>query len=1048
MFYTFRPFCPYILIRLFLINPFNYSQYYYICIIVENNLDLKVIDGATRRLLGTADEYISKSKDISLSNIRLLALEQAKQMSIINEYNWLQLGPTCIPFGETDSPTRVIVSGRITSIAIHPKKPEIIYVGTAQGGVWKTADNGRNWKPISDDCCSLAIGALAMDPNDPRILYAGTGEGNLTLNLKDTGIADSYYGCGILRTKDAGNKWEIVGENNPFIGTRFFRLAIDPVNTDTIFAATSKGVYRTLDGGDKWKILTGLPKISESVKAASDIIIDPNNPQRVYTAFWGDGLYRTENANADNPEWVKINKWMNDDNKEIDIPDIGRIALGISKTNSNILYTLMSNNADNGIVTYFYISENSGSTWNSIDLPDILIGKTPYGKNTKAGIGIGSQGYYNLNIAVDPEDSNTVYLGAVILLKGIRNPRSKNWAFKDVGRNIHTDHHAFAFHPTDNMTIFSGNDGGIYKSTDGGITWDDTINEGLCITQCEFMDQHPDSDAVVIIGTQDNGTLQFRNNPAFYFCDGSDGGFAAIDPKNPNIIYHNRYCATIWRSDEGGMFGKYEEGGSWKQLHSPQGPHGLSLFYPPFALDPSDSNNIAFGTENMCFYDQGQNSWKNICIGLDRDEFVSAINYVASNLIYAGTTSGKLFLFEKINNEWTNSKLESNNDISIPDQYIWNIATYGENNRYIKNKTIIVALGGFNTGNDPSRVWRGEIFDDDKTIKWKNISGNINANDTSYLPNCPANAIAIDSNPDTIYVGTDIGVFRTTDGGESWKSFGVGLPRCAVLDMRLLHHKDDHDHNSMHLLRVITHGRGMWEVELDKRNNKNMIDLYVRNNIMDTGRFIPSLSGTIKSSFEDPLRNIKYCDRDNKLKFDDDYDYLTWWMCADIKVDPPLYQMEKDDVDYVKFEYRLRNKNPKAGQINRIYVQVHNRGIKDAKDVIIKLFYARVINRISNDKAKPFEPKLPDIPQYFWTGFSKDSADLGSWKQIGEKILLPAGNKTLTNVEPTVVCWDWDTPYDLEWETSLGADDSVVGQVGLLVVMDSPEDQRSNSRRK
>ena len=136
-------------------------------------------------------------------------------------------------------------------------------------------------------------------------------------------------------------------------------------------------------------------------------------------------------------------------------------------------------------------------------------------------------------------------MGAVILLKGIRNPKSKNWAFKDVGKNIHTDHHAFAFHPTDNMTIFAGNDGGIYKSTDGGITWDDAINEGLCITQCEFMDQHPDSDAVVIIGTQDNGTLQFRNNPAFYFCDGSDGGFAAIDPKNPNIIYHNRYCATF-----------------------------------------------------------------------------------------------------------------------------------------------------------------------------------------------------------------------------------------------------------------------------------------------------------------------------------------------------------------------------------------------------------------------------------------------------------------------------------------------------------------------
>jgi photosystem II stability/assembly factor-like uncharacterized protein len=998
-------------------------------------------DGASRRQRGTTLEYFSRSKNKPLSNIRLSALKQTKQMPITDEYNWLQIGPTCIPFGETDSPARVLVSGRITSIVVHPKKPEILYVAAAQGGVWKTTDDGRNWKPTSDGQVSLAIGALAIDPKEPEVLYAGTGEGN----LMGTSNPMSYYGCGLLKTKNGGKEWELKGEDT-FNGARFFRLAVNPVDTHTIFAATSKGVYRTLDGGDEWKLMIGLPEITGSVKAASDLIIDPNNCQRVYAAFWADGIYKTENANDDNPEWVKISKG-------ISASSIGRIALGISKTNSDILFTLMSNGLD-GRIEHFYMSENSGSTWISIDLPEIRIGRDLFNKEVKRGIGF--QGHYNLNIIVDPEDSNVVYLSGVPLLKAIRNPRSGQWTFIDIGRNIHTDNHAFAFHPTDTMKIFTGNDGGIYKSTDGGITWDDTLNEGLCITQFEFMDQHPDSDAVVIAGTQDNGTLQFRNNSVFYFCDESDGGFAAIDPENPNIVFHERFGPSIMRSDEGGMFGLYENGGSWKPLgngnHFGGIANGTSLFFPPFTLDQSDSNNIALGTKNIYIYDQRQkkwdepeqNKWEIIdTIELSSKELISAINYVDSNLIYVGTTAGKIFLLKKINNKWTSHKLESNNDIVLPDHYICDIATYREN-KYLKNSTIIVALGGFIADKDPPRVWRGEISDD-KIVKWKDISGNDNVNNTS-LPNSPANAIAIDfNNHDTIYLGTDIGVFRTTNGGESWKPFGIGLPKCAVLDMRLLYYKDDH--NSMRLLRVVTHGRGMWEVELDKRNNKNTVDLYVRDHIMDTGRFTPSLSGFIKSSFEDPLRNIKYVDK-HDLKFDDDYDYLFWWMCADIKVDPPFYQMDMDDVDYVKFEYRIRNKNPIPGRINRIYVQVHNRGVKDASNVSIKLLYAKVINRVSDDRTKPFEPRLPDIPQNFWTDFPNNSADLGLWKQIGEKKSLPDGPKTLTNVEPTVLCWEWETPKDWEWETPLDANGPIVGRVGLLVVIDSMEDPIPEENKK
>ena len=290
------------------------------------------------------------------------------------------------------------------------------------------------------------------------------------------------------------------------------------------------------------------------------------------------------------------------------------------------------------------------------------------------------------------------------------------------------------------------------------------------------------------------------------------------------------------------------------------------------------------------------------------------------------------------------------------------------------------------------------------------------------------------TNPKTIYVGTDIGVFVTRDAGESWAEFGNRLPNCSVLDMRIFQHEDGP--NSMRILRAVTHGRGMWEVELDKRSNKNDVDLYVRDHIMDTGRFIPSLSGVMKSSFEDPLRNIKFLDEDGNLEFDG-YDQLFWWMCADIKVDPPYYQMEIDAVDYVKFEYRIRNKNLKGGKEgerikNRIYVQIHNRGIKNAGEkgdkVTIMLLYASVINSPNDDLTAPFVPKLPDIPRNFWAQFSNNCVNEGAWKQIGEVKLLPEKPKTLTNVEPTVIAWEWEIP------------ENVVDPIGLLVVMDSPED--------
>ena len=919
----------------------------------------------------------------------------------------------------------------------------------SSGGIWRTIDGGRNWKAMSDQTYSLAIGDLIMDPKNPDILYAGTGEGNLIEFMHK-----SFYSIGVLKTKNRGKTWELKGEAT-FKGARFFRLAVNPENTRTIFAATTKGVFRTLDGGDEWMHMThGLPPITDSVKAASDLVIDPKNHNIVFVAFWADGIYRTEDANEPNPNWIKISNKIT----APDAPDIGRIGLAISKTNSNILYTLISSSGKDKIIKYFYMSEDGGANWNKIDFPPIRIYNNNYDQIVQAGlVGMGAQGSYNLNIIVDPDDSNIVYLCGQPLLKAIRDPRSKKWRYIDIGRTIHTDNHAIAFHPSDNQIIFAGNDGGVYKSTDGGFTWDDTLNEGLCIAQFTFMDQHPCSDAIMIGGTQDNGTLQFRNNSVFYLCDEGDGGCVAIDPQNPDTVFNERFGPTIKRSDEGGRFGLYENGGSWKQLCQNTGNAfgvigSTSLFQPPFTLDQTNSNKIALGTHRIYLLDQSVNEWneqkpkKWDDIKIQEDppsDLISAIKYVNSNLIYAGTDKGKIYLVEKTNSgidKWKPYELESNNNVGLPPGYVSQIAIYRED-KGTENRTIIVTLAGLVREEYQSRVWRG-IISDDKKVEWRDISGN-QTNNTS-LPNSPVNAVAIDfHSPGTIYVGTDIGVFKTSDGGESWRPFGIGLPKSAVQDMRLLYYKDDN--NKMRLLRVVTHGRGIWEVELDERSNKNQIDLYVRDHIMDTGRFTPSLSGPslsggIKSSYDDKLRNIKYFTNDDKkynLKFDNDYDYLFWWMCADIKVDTPFYQMDIDDVDYVKFEYRIKNKNPIAGLNNHVYVQVHNRGTREAGNVFIKLLYAQVMNGVSDDRTKPFEPKLPDIPKNFWTDFFNKSADLGQWKQIGDIKILPHKPKTLTNIEPTVLCWIWKTPK--KWEALLDANGPIVGRVGLLVVIDSME---------
>ena len=878
--------------------------------------------------------------------------------------NWTPLGPLAIPNGQTNSSARVLVSGRVTAIAIDPTAPDTIYLGAAQGGVWKSTDNGNSWTPKSDHEVSLAIGALAIDPNSPRTVYAGTGEGNSSL--------DSYYGLGILKSTDGGDSWNSFASTT-FLTTKFFRLVVDPGSgtpAKRLFAATEMGLFRSIDGGESWNPLTsGLP----AGVIASDVALDAA-ANTVYAAFWGDGIYKSSNANADTPTFTPLTTGL----PVATAPSpngVSRIALGISASNPQTVFALMANNDltnypdhDGAPYSYaidkLYVTTNGGAAWNPIALP---------GPVTE---GIGGQGFYNLSVAVDPTTPDILYLSAMSLWKAVKS--GDKWKLTDIGGEIHSDHHVLTFRPGDHLRLWAGSDGGIYRSADGGATWDDSANKGLCIMQMEFIDQHPGSPAVVFGGTQDNGTEQYRGTPVFTHADDGDGGFVVVNQNDPTRVVSTYYYASPKRSLEGGKLG------TWTSVAAGIGGTG-SLFYPPMTACRTDVKAMALGTTEVNIDPaEGTGGWTTQVPlpGLEVAngeiiEFISALSYVSNNLIYAGTDFGKVYklTFAKT---WTAILISQ---APLPDRPINEISPLPGD-----SSTIIVVMGQFGTGH----VFRGSV-PAKGLAAWSDITGD--------LRDIPVNALVIDPrNASRMFIGTDIGVFETTNAGTNWSRISAGsagLPNCAIFDLRL--------HEATRILRAATHGRGLWEKPIDARSTP-AIDIYVRDHVMDTARVFPPPHG-IPAAFEDALRYVALGDPQ----------YL--WMCPDIKVDAhggavPSYQMPVADVDYVAFESRLQHRQPLRGRVNRVYVQIHNRGFQPAANVKVKVLRADA------------SAGVPDLPADFWTAFPGDSTDTSRWQPVGAATTIASFQPGF----PVVLEWDWTPP-------ATAAEHSC-----MLVVMDSASD--------
>ena len=767
-----------------------------------------------------------KDEETRLSQLRALRGEVAapEQQAV-----WAALGPAPIAAGQTFDFNGSPVSGRVTAIALDPgyngASNQTVYVGSANGGLWRSIDNGTNWTPLMDNQPSLAVGAIAIDPTNSNVIYVGTGEGNRA--------GDTYYGQGLLKTTDGGNSWtQILGPvsttapNLPsFVNCSFLAIEIDPSNTQTIYAATNvglitsaasgvgivaignRGIWKSTDGGINWRNLN--PGNFDVDRSATDVLVDPRKPQRVFAAILNLGIYRSEQGGELNT-WTKLEGGWPAANTTS--PTFTRVEMAVGPplqpSTESTIYAAFADPNDN--LLGIWRSTDGGNNWTKVVTPQTL-----------------GQAAYNLAIAVDPTDANIVYYGtgANSVNNGGTVFRSVNGgqSWRDLSRGdgnvgLHADTHAIVVSAANHNILFTGNDGGIWRSnnaTANTITWK-SLNANLSITQFQSIALHPTNPNFVIGGTQDNGTNLFTGSLSWEWSDGGDGGFALIDQSNPQVIYHTYYN----QNNSGGQRAEIgpvislNGGNSWTSrrcvgctaFQGTFNPADRVSFYAPMALHTGftgqGGNVVYLGTHRLYrSADQGS-TWNGV--GPSTDGFGSDLTKGAGRLTAIAAHPNRL------NNEevvWTGASDGSvqitTNAGSGANAVFTNVTKNPLPNRFVtdialdplSSQRAVVTFSGFNS-NTPSTP--GHIFlTNSRGNTWTDISGN--------LPDTPANSAAFHpTNSNTIYVGTDLGVFQTTDGGTTWLRLENGMPRVPVLMLRY--------QTASNSLFAATHGRGVYRL--------------------------------------------------------------------------------------------------------------------------------------------------------------------------------------------------------------------------------------------
>ena len=709
--------------------------------------------------------------------------------------NWLPLGPSVVLNGQTVGGQPV--GGRVAGLAVG-QGGSVIYAASANGGVFRSADGGTTWRalmdrfdldPTSFASSSLACGAIAIDPGDPNRVYVGTGEGDTysLFSRRITNALPAYRGVGPIRTDDGGVNWIAESSTPDLAGEAFFALAVDPRNRDNVLGATTQGLYRrSQNAGGQFEWLRVLDGVFSSVVVASDAA-----NVRLFAAQWGKGgaasrVVRSDDGGA---TWSSLaNGFPADAN--------GRVALGVQSNNPNLIYAFVVR--ANGAVHGLYRLDDVAGTWKPVaGLPDVL---------PVDGQG-GSQGDYDLAIAVDPTDANLVYLaGSYVNIQPYpgsiwRCPitaagaqLSVNGA-ASIGSHSHADVHALVHTPGKSNELWCTCDGGVFINRDPRNAGEfASQNNGLSCLCTNFIAQHPTDPNILMSGLQDNGTARTAAGPVWTHVGGGDGGYCLINWADPDLvlIYMN---GVVYRSTNGGQTAT-----GWTPVWS----FGWATMTQPIVGVPYDPGNptnaklVAVGAGQRVFISTDfASTWPAAMrIALPDGAAggdVFSLAFASATRLFIGTTVGQVFRADRVGNNWMVTRLD---DVAVPLGLSGLISDIAVDWSDVALGSVYVTFGG---RGDHRRVWR---FDG---RMWEARSGTAGV---SHLLDVEHNAIAVDRKaPNNIYVGADIGVWHSPDAGQNWQPLENGLPDAPVFDVQI--------HATQRLLRVSVHGRGVYELSLE-----------------------------------------------------------------------------------------------------------------------------------------------------------------------------------------------------------------------------------------
>jgi photosystem II stability/assembly factor-like uncharacterized protein len=700
--------------------------------------------------------------------------------------------------------------GRVLHVAVNERNPTTFYLAPSTGGIWKTTNNGTTFESILPAQSMVSVGHMALAPSNPDVIWVGSGDaasGRIPLR-----------GFGVWKSTDAGKSWTHMGlTETRHIG----RVAIHPKNPDTVYIAavgyhfsfnSERGLYKTTDGGKTWaKVLF----VSDKVGVV-DVVINPKNPDVVYAATYDKqripwnfdeggpetGIYRSTDAGK---TWKRLAGGL-------PAGKLARVGLALFPKNPNIVYTVIDNQnrraltpdeakqaqgpgrqdaKERPIGGEVYRSENGGDTWTKMNAANETIGG---GK------------WYGW-IYLDPNNDKTIYVPNVSFYRSLDG--GKTWGPKapeNIARSFHVDYHAFWIDPANSNHLILGSDGGLAVSWDFGKTWD--VFDHLPLAQYYDVGIDMEEPYNLYGGLQDNGSIKIPSNgPSgqinrddWKSVGGGDGMVNVVDPEDSRWLYNESQNGAIMRVDQ--------KTGLSRSIRPPARPKEKPPYRfnwtAPIALSPHNSRILYFGAQLVLRSLNRGEAWQEISPDLttnDPEKLKGNIEFctltsiaespVMAGVIWAGSDDGKVQVTRNGGGDWTDVTAKIDAAGGPAEYFVTRVFP-----SHFKEGTAYISKTGWHRDVYAPYVFKTEDFGE----TWASVSGD--------LPEGTVYAVVEDhKNPALLFVGTEMGVYATLDGGKSWFQVASNLPPYALVNDLLIHPREND-------LVAATHGRGLFIADI------------------------------------------------------------------------------------------------------------------------------------------------------------------------------------------------------------------------------------------